>query len=100
MPITPFLNDEVFDPEHVKAMGVAFQKVCERLRLSNADDLATQTVAGKIIMLARTGERDPMKLYRAAMLEFHGPRYDDGALVAAEKSPAAPQAPGDGLART
>jgi hypothetical protein len=65
--ILPFLKDQsVFDPEATHAMSVAFEDVCRALKL-NGDARARETVALRIIELARRGERDPERL-RARVL--------------------------------
>ncbi len=59
MPIRPFLPDEAFDPEVIKEMSLALERVCDVLRLKTIDDIATRLVAEKIIELAQRGIRDP-----------------------------------------
>ena len=71
MPITPFLKGQAFDPDTVKAMGIALEKACERLKLSrDATDQITQLLASKIIDLARCGERDPETLCRRVLQDY------------------------------
>ncbi len=71
MPITPFLKNQAFDPELVRAMGLAFQRACEQLGLSDAEDRATEVVASRIILLAQQGENDPDTLCRRVLREFN-----------------------------
>ena len=60
--IIPFLRSQaVFDPEATHAMSVAFEQVCQALKL-NDDQRAREAVAERIIELARCGEHDPMRL--------------------------------------
>jgi hypothetical protein len=70
MPITPYLQSKVFEPEVTKAMGIAFEKVCHRLGLAPRSDPVTESVAKVIIELAEAGERDPERLYQGALLHF------------------------------
>jgi hypothetical protein len=70
MPITPYLQSNIFEPETTKAMGVAFEKVCLKLGLSLTADVVTESVAKVIIRLAENGESDPERLYRAALAHF------------------------------
>jgi predicted GNAT family N-acyltransferase len=70
MPIRPFLQPGVFDPEVVEAMGIAFERACRQLRLAPTHDAVTETVAKVIIDLAKRGEGDPERLYRAALARF------------------------------
>ena len=67
MPINPFLIGDSFDPEHVRAMGVAFENACRSLGLTDTDDRLTTVIAGKIVEAASTGERDAVRLYEAVM---------------------------------
>jgi hypothetical protein len=67
MSVIPLLREQAFDPEVIHAMGVAYQKICEQLRLSDTSDAATELVATKIIHFARMGERDPERLCRAVL---------------------------------
>ncbi len=70
MPIRPYLQSRVFEPEIVDAMGAAFEKACRRLRLSPTHDPATEMVAKLIIGLAEQGETDAERLYQGALAHF------------------------------
>jgi hypothetical protein len=70
MPIRPFLQPGVFDPEVVEVMGIAFERACGQLRLAPTRDAVTEMVAKVIIDLAQRGESDPERLYRAALARF------------------------------
>jgi hypothetical protein len=60
--IIPFLHDAgVFEQADIKAMSMALDDVCRSLNL-NGDERARETVAVRIIELARRGERSPTKL--------------------------------------
>ena len=65
MPISP--GEESFDAEQLRAMGVAFDKACHALGLTDTADRLTEIIAIKIIEAARCGESDPVCLYEAAM---------------------------------
>jgi hypothetical protein len=67
MPSNPFSTDQAFDPEHIRAMGIAFENACRSLRLTGDDDRLTKAVASKIIQAANGGERDAERLYDAIM---------------------------------
>ena len=62
MPITPFLKGEVFEPEIVRAMGVAFDSACKSLNVIDRSGPLGQYIAGNIIELAVAGEHDPLRL--------------------------------------
>jgi hypothetical protein len=59
--ILPYLQDDAFQPDDIKAMSMALDDVCKELKLyGNAN--AKETIAVRIIELARCGERSPTKL--------------------------------------
>jgi hypothetical protein len=61
--ILPFLKEQnVFDPEATSAMSIAFDEICTALKLSAGDARGRETVASRIVELARRGERDPVRL--------------------------------------
>ena len=67
MSVNPYLIDQSFDPEHVRAMGAAFENACRSLRLGDAADGMSEAVASKIIETAKGGERDAVRLYDTVM---------------------------------
>jgi hypothetical protein len=58
MPIRPFLAGQAFEPEVIREMSFALERVCGELNLALTDDPATRLVASKIIELAQRGVRD------------------------------------------
>jgi hypothetical protein len=74
MPITPYLQWKVFEPEITSAMGVAFETACRRLGLSLTPDAMTESVAQVIIELAEAGETDAERLCQRALAHFGSPR--------------------------
>ena len=71
MPIRPFLREQSFAPEAVSAMGIAFERVCADLRLTDKSDRLTEVVAKRIIDLAADGScSDPDQLHAAAIASF------------------------------
>jgi hypothetical protein len=56
-----FFRDSVFEPHDIKAMSLAFNDVCEVLKLQD-DGPAKEVMAKRIIDLARRGERSPTRL--------------------------------------
>ena len=56
-----FHNGGAFDPEMAEAMAMVVEQVCEALSI-NGDTAARETIAIRIVELARQGERDPDKL--------------------------------------
>jgi hypothetical protein len=58
MPIRPFLADQAFEPETIREMSLALERVCDALSLKPVDDAATRMIASKIIELAQRGVQD------------------------------------------
>jgi hypothetical protein len=73
MPLTPFLKENTFDPETIKAMSAAFEAVCEALRLTPRSDPITEIVARKVIEVAGTGERHPERIRDLVLLALKAP---------------------------
>jgi hypothetical protein len=74
MPIRPFLNGGRFDPEMTRVLGVAFEMCCIALRTGDCDDFVKQSIAMKIIGLAKAGERNPDLLCERALRDIRGPQ--------------------------
>src|SRR5262245_49764737 len=71
MPIREYLNDENFDRETTRVMGVALEMACVGLQLRDrSDPAATAMVAEKIIALAKAGERCATALSDRALNEL------------------------------
>jgi hypothetical protein len=70
MPIIPFLRGQVFDPELIEAMSMAFTDACETLGLIQRPDQMTELVARQIIELAERGVRTQAALYFMTVEEF------------------------------
>jgi hypothetical protein len=69
--IIPFLQDDAFDPDALRGMSTALEEVCRKLRV-NGDQRARETIAVRIIELARRGERDPERLSDRLLREAGG----------------------------
>ena len=61
------LRDSVFEPHDIQAMSRALDDVCEVLKLR--DSSAKEVIAGRIIDLARRGERSPTRLRDSVLRE-------------------------------
>jgi hypothetical protein len=59
--MTPFLQDDAFGPDVLRAMSTALEEVCRMLKVDR-DQGAREVVAVRIIELARRGECDPERL--------------------------------------
>lgn len=68
--IIPFLRDQsVFEPETTQAMAAAFDEVCRALKLSDSATNERETIASKIVDLARRGERNSLQLIERVLRE-------------------------------
>jgi hypothetical protein len=70
--ILPFIrgSDGVFDPEDIMAMSMALDDIYKELNLRE-NGSAKEVIAVRIIDLAKTGERDPMRLRDRVLHEAH-----------------------------
>jgi hypothetical protein len=75
--IIPFLQEDAFDPDELRAMSTALEEVSRTLQL-DGDQRAREIIAVRIVDLARRGERDPEKL-RDRVLREAGAMSSDGA---------------------
>jgi hypothetical protein len=68
MPIRAYLEGHRFDAETTRLMGVAFEMALVALqRTDGIVNPTRETVAKKIIELAKAGERDPERLCDTAL---------------------------------
>jgi hypothetical protein len=67
----PSADHNSFDPQASAAMASALEQVCDALRI-NGDATAREVIAGRIIELARRGERDARKLRDRVLMEAGG----------------------------
>jgi hypothetical protein len=67
---TPFLDDLGSDFEARRVVGVAFEMARVALGLANHTDLANESLARRIIELAKAGERNPDLLCEGVLKEF------------------------------
>jgi hypothetical protein len=62
VPIYRLFQGQAFEPEQVAMLAQVFEEVLPLLGLADREDLMTTRVAQKIIELAQTGVRDPVRL--------------------------------------
>lgn len=68
--ILPFLKEQaVFEPDAVSAMSAAFDEICRLLGLPDNATRERETIAVRIIELARRGERDVKRLSERVLRE-------------------------------
>ena len=70
MPITQFVRNQAFEPEHIVAMSEVFVRACTSLGLTDRADPITELVARHIIEQAQAGVRTANALYLSTMGEF------------------------------
>lgn len=71
MPSLPFLSAVAFEPNDIQAMSLAYDHICDALKI-NGDIRARETIAAKVIELARRGERCPTVLRDRVLAEANG----------------------------
>jgi hypothetical protein len=69
MPIRPYLEGRVFNPDRVHMMGIVFENVCRDLGLSGKDDLLAKVVARTVIDFATQHDTLDVHDLTAAVLE-------------------------------
>ena len=64
------IQDVSFDDVAMRAMGAAFDQACDALGNFGDGVTVRETIAKRIIEVAKTGERNPSQLYRQALKMF------------------------------
>jgi hypothetical protein len=67
MAIYRLLQNSAFAPEDVSRMTAAYEDALRTLGLANRTDPITDIVARKIVEIAQTGERDPLRISARAI---------------------------------
>ena len=78
MTIHPFLSGQEFDPETIRKMTDALERVCNALGLKMVDDPATRLIAKKVIEQAKRGVRDVSTLTTLTLEEFQQSKSKEG----------------------
>ena len=68
--IISFLDDNSFDPEHVQAMGQAFEGASKSLHAKSKNEAVRKIIAKRVIAIGKTGERDPVKICERVLIAF------------------------------
>jgi hypothetical protein len=66
---SPISDGGTFEPEHIAAMSLAFQEVCEALEIGPRATREREVIAVRIIELARRGEQSPRRLISRVLEE-------------------------------
>ena len=64
----PYVLAGAFEPDDIEAMFAAYEGVCHALHI-NGDAGARETIAERVIELARRGERRPTELRNRVLAE-------------------------------
>jgi hypothetical protein len=70
MPITEFLDGVKFDRETTRILGVAYEMACAALKFADQTYIAHETIAKRIIELAKDDVLDPDRLCERALDEL------------------------------
>jgi hypothetical protein len=62
-----FMEDGRFEPEAIVAMRKAYETSLKALRDTGQPKLVLEIIAERIVAAAGTGERDPARLWKAAL---------------------------------
>jgi hypothetical protein len=62
MAIYRLLQNSAFGPEEIACMTTAYEEALRVLGLTDRADPMTEILAKKIVEIAQTGERDPMRI--------------------------------------
>jgi hypothetical protein len=67
MPLTPFLEGTAFGPDELAVMVRAYEGALRQMDLTGRADPRAVTLAKSIVVLAKNGERDPVRLREHAI---------------------------------
>jgi hypothetical protein len=67
MPIRRLLQESAFAPQHVEVLSQALDAALRELALIDRSDPAVELIPKRIIELACSGERDPIRLRRPSV---------------------------------
>ena len=65
--LTRFLEDAAFGPDEIAIMVAAYEVGLTQINASGHNDPTAETLAQTIVMLAKQGERDPVRLEQRAI---------------------------------
>jgi len=67
MPIRSIIQPGAFEPEVIAAMSEVLEAALKELQDTGQPNVAPEVIAGRIIVAAKLGERDPVRLREAAL---------------------------------
>ena len=65
--LTRLLEDTAFGPDEIAIMVMAYEMGLTQINASGDNDPTAETLAQTIVMLAKQGERDPVRLEQRAI---------------------------------
>lgn len=71
MGASPFVSAGAFEPNEIESMSLACEQICDALHINGSAE-ARETIAARVIELARRGERCPTVLRERALAEANG----------------------------
>jgi hypothetical protein len=72
MSIHSFAKPGAFEPETIALMSEAFDAACQELQDTGQPQIVLEVIAERIIAAASVGERDPVRLRKAALVGYPG----------------------------
>jgi hypothetical protein len=81
MPINTSIEYGVFGPEVIAVMGEAFEATCKELGEIGQHEGVRELIAARIIVAARTGEVDPVRLRTAALSGWSSDEISSGTAI-------------------
>lgn len=68
MPLDKLIADNAFSAEQIQAMTAAYESALAELKLGGGGDAAKEELANAVVTVASSGERDPGKIKRLALM--------------------------------
>lgn len=76
MALARLLQNSAFGPDEIRCITTAYEDALRVLGLVNRTDPVTEIVAKKIIEIAQTGERDPLRIRARTIADLGIPSID------------------------
>ena len=75
MALYRLLQDCAFGPDEIKQMTTAYEDTLRVLGFADRTDPITEIIAKKIVEVAQTGERDPLRIRARAIADLGIPPF-------------------------
>jgi hypothetical protein len=70
MPICRLLRNEVLEPEEISVLIAVYEQILVDPRVQDPSEAVAETIAKKVIVIARTGERDKARVVERVISEL------------------------------